>query len=63
MTVIAARTPNRRGRNKANEAPLARPIEPGMTGGHYHPLTQIEMEAFSSHPHTSSPRGRGRMLG
>ncbi len=44
MTVIAARPPNRRGRNKANEAPLARPIEPGMTGGHYHPLTQIEME-------------------
>lgn len=44
MSASAPRKSNRRSRNKGNEAPLARPIEPGMMGGGYSPLSHGEME-------------------
>jgi len=45
MPATAARKPNRRGRsNKMDAGPAQSPITPGMTGGHYRPLTTPEME-------------------
>jgi len=44
MSVIAPRKANRRSRNRGIEAPLARPIEPGMLGGRFCPLSDAEMQ-------------------
>lgn len=44
MEQSQARRSGRRTRDATLVAPQARPIEPGMTGGRYQPLTQFEME-------------------
>ncbi|MCP4876617.1 MAG: methyltransferase [Gammaproteobacteria bacterium] len=44
MPIPAARRPSRRNRGMAEIAPIAPPIERGMLGGQYQPLSQSEME-------------------
>ncbi|GAW35572.1 trimethylamine methyltransferase [Roseovarius sp. A-2] len=43
MSAIAIRNPNRRGRTRHEAAAVAAPVNPGMVGGQYHPLSQSEM--------------------
>ncbi len=42
MTTTVARRP--RSRSKAPFQPIARPVTPGMVGGRYQPLTQVEVQ-------------------
>ncbi len=44
MPPSASRRPSRRNRGKADITPIASPIEQGMPGGQYQPLTRSEME-------------------
>jgi len=44
MSVSTARRSGRRNRAAADTSPVVPPIEPGMLGGNYKPLTQAEME-------------------
>jgi len=44
MSNPTPRRTGRRARNTASVAPVLPPISPGMTGGHYCPLTDIEMQ-------------------
>ncbi|MCP5071917.1 MAG: methyltransferase [Rhodobacteraceae bacterium] len=44
MSTVAVRRSDRRNRGTAATAPIRSPVEPGMPGGHYKPLTQGEIK-------------------
>lgn len=44
MTTVSRRKPNRRSRSNAQAEPIAPPVRPGLIGGRYKPLTQIEVQ-------------------
>lgn len=44
MSVSSPRRTGRRSRGAAQVAPVLPPVSPGMTGGHYRPLTDSEMQ-------------------
>lgn len=43
MTTVSSRKPSRRSRSNVQAEPVAPPIGPGLIGGRYRPLTQIEV--------------------